>query len=145
MRDVVITAALELPFTRREPDRLKPQVWMTGFGASSLDFELVVWLAADAVKRPRSVNAAYTWAIDDALRAAGIEIPFPQQDVRVRSLFGLEGEAARELAFGRRGAGSVPDERPSAPSRNDALEDASRARQDTVDAARAPLAPPPER
>lgn len=144
VRDVVIAAALELPFTRREPERLKPQVWLTGFGASSLDFELVVWLAADAVKRPRSVNAAYTWAIDDALRTAGIEIPFPQHDVRVRSLFGLEGKDARELAFGRRVADSEPGPAP-APSRNDALEDASRARQDTVDAARAPIEAPPRR
>jgi small-conductance mechanosensitive channel len=126
VRDVVLEAARALPFTRTDSDRLMPQVWLTGFGASSLDFELVVWLAPDAVKRPRSINAAYTWAIDDALRAAGIEIPFPQHDVRVRSLFGLEGEAARTLAFGAHAGDAAPEAPAPSGGRNDALADAQR-------------------
>jgi small-conductance mechanosensitive channel len=65
-----------------------------GFGESSLKFELVVWPTLEAVRRPASIHAAYTWLIDDALREAGIEIPFPQRDIRIRSLFGEEGEEA---------------------------------------------------
>ena len=40
------------------------------------------------------MNAAYTWAIDDALRKACIEIPLPQREIRIRGLFGEEGEDA---------------------------------------------------
>ena len=96
VREAVLKAAKAVPFTSKE-DHQKPQVWLTGFGDSCLEFELVVWLSPDAVKRPSVVQAAYCWAIDDALREAGIEIPFPQRDLHVRSLFGLEGNDARQF------------------------------------------------
>lgn len=63
----------------------QPDVWLVRFGASSLDFELVVWVGADRVARPGNTQAAYLWAIDDELRAAGIEMPFPQRDLHLRS------------------------------------------------------------
>ena len=94
VRDVVLAAAKALPFTQPDTDSQKSQVWLVGFGDSSLNFELLVWPELQAVKRPNAMHAAYTWAIDAALRKAGIEIPFPQRDVRLRGLFGQEGEAA---------------------------------------------------
>jgi len=60
-------------------------VWLVRFGESSLDFELVVWVGPERVARPGNTNAAYLWAIEDELSAAGIEIPFPQRDLRWRS------------------------------------------------------------
>lgn len=66
-------------------DRHRPDVWLVALGESSLDFELVVWVGADRVARPGNTQATYLWAIEDALRAAGIEIPFPQRDLHVRS------------------------------------------------------------
>ena len=66
------------------------------FGDSSLDFELVVWLNPEAVKRPSAVQATYLWELHTALYKYGIEIPFPQQDVHVRSLFGLKDNQARQ-------------------------------------------------
>ena len=51
------------------------------------------------------MKAAYLWELDTALKAHGIEIPFPQQDLRIRSLFGLEGAAA--LAALRADAGLI--------------------------------------
>lgn len=104
VREAVLAAAKKVPFTLPDTDTNKTQVWLVGFGDSSLNFELVVWPTFEAVKRPASAHAAYTWAIDDALREAGIEIPFPQVDLRVRSLFGREGdEAARSVGLkGRR-------------------------------------------
>ncbi|MFT4584616.1 MAG: small-conductance mechanosensitive channel [Gammaproteobacteria bacterium] len=57
-----------------------------------MNFELVVWLTADAVGHPGAVHAAYSWAIETALAKYGVEIPFPQQDINVRSFFGGKDE-----------------------------------------------------
>jgi len=55
-----------------------------------------VWLTAQAVVRPGAVNAAYTWELDTALHKYGIEIPFPQRDLNVRSFFGRkDGEGLK--------------------------------------------------
>ena len=71
VRDAVLAAARASPFTLPETDARKSQVWLVGFGDSSLNFELLVWPDLPAVKRPNAIHAAYTWAIDDALRKAG--------------------------------------------------------------------------
>ena len=126
VREAVLAAARAVPFTLPDTETQKTQVWMTGFGDSALNFELVVWPRIDAVKRPASMNAAYTWAIEDALRCGDIEMPFPQVDVRLRSIFGHEGDAAvqslglKAVEHGSEGAG------PARASDNDALEDTVR-------------------
>lgn len=63
----------------------EPLVWMTGFGDSSLDFILGIWVSPEQVKRPTSLSSDYLWAIDDAFQRYGIEIPFPQRDLHIRS------------------------------------------------------------
>ncbi|HPF28299.1 MAG: mechanosensitive ion channel [Steroidobacteraceae bacterium] len=65
--------------------RRAPDVWLVGFGDSALNFELVVWVSRRLVTSPGRTEAAILWAIDDELRAANIEIPFPQRDLHVRS------------------------------------------------------------
>jgi small-conductance mechanosensitive channel len=137
VRDVVLKAAHEVPFTMADDSVRKTQVWMTGFGESALEFELVVWPTFEAVRRPAAMQAAYTWAIEDALRQAGIEMPFPQMDLRLRSLFGREGDAAvAALGFDREPT-SEP-EAASEPTRNDAAEnlvaDVARAEQAKAEA-----------
>ena len=94
VKRAALEAAAEVPFTLEQEGPRRPQVWLTGFGDSSLDFELVVWLTAEATQRPSAVKAAYNWALHSALQKYGIEIPFPQHDLHVRSLFGLTGNAA---------------------------------------------------
>ena len=131
VREAVLEAARASPFTLPETDTRKSQVWLVGFGESGLDFELLVWPTREAVKRPAAMHAAYTWAIADALDSAGIEIPFPQTDLRIRSVFGHEGEDALETLGMRRGpsrpSGSISpppaDSAPKAPPVNDAAED----------------------
>ncbi|MBX3431638.1 MAG: mechanosensitive ion channel [Hyphomonadaceae bacterium] len=121
VRDAVLAAARDVPFTMPDEGARKTQVWMTGFGDSALNFELVVWPTLDAVKRPRAMQAAYTWAIDDALRQAGIEIPLPQRDIRIRSFFGEEGDdALAALRLEKRADAYEP---PPQPTHNDAAED----------------------
>lgn len=125
VREAVLAAAHAVPFTLPDEGRQKTQVWLVGFGESSLNFELVVWPTLDAVKRPASMQAAYAWAIEDALRAGEIEMPYPQMDVRLRSLFGQEDGAALDALGLRRGEASRVAERPAAPrlGSNDAAED----------------------
>jgi small-conductance mechanosensitive channel len=96
VRDAVLAAAKSVPFTLPDEGARRTQVWMVGFGESSLNFELLVWPTLDAVKRPAAMQAAYTWAIEDALRAQGIEMPFPQMDLRLRSVLGREGDSGLE-------------------------------------------------
>jgi small-conductance mechanosensitive channel len=60
-------------------------VWLVNFGDSSLDFELIVWVGPEGVRSPGKVHAKYLWAIETELCKAGIEIPFPQRDLHVKS------------------------------------------------------------
>jgi small-conductance mechanosensitive channel len=123
VREVVLAAAKTVDFTLPDEGLRRTQVWMTSFGDSALNFELVVWPSVEAVKRPAAMQAAYTWAIDDALRAAGIEIPFPQRDIRIRSVFEREGEEAfHALGYKPKQVAEAEPERPVA-AQNDAAED----------------------
>lgn len=94
VREAVLKAAKAAPFTSPDDATRRAQVWLVGYGESNLKFELVVWPTVEAVRRPAAIFAAYTWLIDDALREAGVEIPYPQRDIRLRGLFGEEGEEA---------------------------------------------------
>ncbi|MGD1854419.1 MAG: mechanosensitive ion channel family protein [Leptolyngbyaceae cyanobacterium] len=58
-----------------------PEVFMMGFGDSSLDFELLVW-----IRRPQDhpkIRSDLNFAIASAFRKTGIEIPFPQRDINL--------------------------------------------------------------
>ncbi len=127
VREVVLTAAKTLPFTSPDDGTRRTQVWMTSFGDSALNFELVVWPTVEAVKRPAAMQAAYTWAIDDALRGAGIEIPFPQRDLRIRSVFAREGEAAfAALGYKHKAPETPAEPAPVVHTRNDAVHETLR-------------------
>ena len=124
VRDVVLEAARKLPFTLPDEGNRKSQVWLTGIGDNGLNFELLVWPTLDAVKRPAGMQAAYTWAISDALAAAKIEIPYPQTEVRLRTLFGLEAEGAlRALRLAEQPQETSTPGSPPQASRNDAIDD----------------------
>ncbi len=60
-----------------------PEVLFLSFGESSLDFELRVWVP-DADTR-LGVKSDLYHQIERAFREAGIEIPFPQMDLHLRS------------------------------------------------------------
>jgi small-conductance mechanosensitive channel len=94
VKAAVLEAANEVPYTLRGfiQGKREPEVWLVEFGDSSLNFELVVWLTKDAVMKPIAVKAAYLWAIETKLTEHGIQIPFPQRDLHVRSVFGKTAE-----------------------------------------------------
>jgi small-conductance mechanosensitive channel len=137
VRDAVLKAAHEVPFTLADTPQRKTQVWLTGFGDSGLKFELVVWPALESVKRPNAAHAAYTWAIEGALRSGGFEIPFPQRDLRIRSLFGDEGDAARQSLGLKPPRKAQPADVAPQETHNDAAEDLLRGAEE--DARRALL------
>jgi len=65
-----------------------PQVLFLGFGASSLDFELRVWVL-DVGER-LSVKSELHQGVDRSFREAGIVIAFPQRDVHLNGTKPLE-------------------------------------------------------
>ncbi len=72
---------------KHHPDVLKdpaPTVTFMNFGASSLDFDLRVSIPMIDVLM--KVRHEINLGIDRSFREAGIEIPFPQQDVHVRTI-----------------------------------------------------------
>jgi small-conductance mechanosensitive channel len=71
-------------------DDPEPRPLFRGFGDSSLDFELRIWTGAfDEFAR---VHSDLNVAINRRLAEAGIEIPFPQRDLHVRSVDELAGQ-----------------------------------------------------
>ena len=60
-------------------------VLMTALGESSLDFELRVWVGPKLISRPGGTKSRLLWALEEELTKRGIEIPFPQRDLRLRS------------------------------------------------------------
>jgi small-conductance mechanosensitive channel len=63
----------------------EPQVWLVGFGDSSLNFELIVWVSRNLLISPSRTQAKYLWALETQLAARGLEIPFPQRDLHLKS------------------------------------------------------------
>ena len=61
----------------------KPDLFFTGFGESSLNFELSVW-SSEMTVAPRRFRSDLYFAIEKTLRENHIEIPFPQRDVHLR-------------------------------------------------------------
>ncbi len=72
-----------------------PEVWFIGFGDSSLNFELLVWMNIRINSRKKVASDLY-FAIFEAFKEAGIEIPFPQRDLHIRSAEGLGVLAPRK-------------------------------------------------
>jgi small-conductance mechanosensitive channel len=64
----------------------KPGVRFAEYGDSSLNFDLLVWIDVRKVPR-RLVRSALYFAIFDEFKKAGIEIPFPQRDLHIRSMY----------------------------------------------------------
>ena len=67
-------------------DELHPiDVRLKQFGESSLDFELLAWTGPQTVGKPGGTQSRLLWALETELTQRGIEIPYPQRDLRIRS------------------------------------------------------------
>ena len=78
---LLLEVAKEDSRTLKDPEA---KVIFRAFGASSLDFELAAW-TKEMSTRPTSYISGMNFAIEKKLREHDIEIPFPQQDLHIRS------------------------------------------------------------
>ncbi|MFZ9001435.1 MAG: mechanosensitive ion channel family protein [Bacteriovoracaceae bacterium] len=85
VKKAALEAALEVDCTITNNPQRAPDVWLTEFGESSLNFELVVWVAGKKAKKDR-VDTDYLWELETKLKKYKIEIPFPQRDLHVKTI-----------------------------------------------------------
>jgi small-conductance mechanosensitive channel len=92
VREILVRVAASSETVVKYP---APEVWFVGFGDSSLNFELLVWMNIRTYSQHKVASDLY-FAIFDAFKEAGIEIPFPQRDLHIRSAEGLGALAPRK-------------------------------------------------
>ncbi|MDJ0941118.1 MAG: mechanosensitive ion channel [Woeseiaceae bacterium] len=85
VRKAAIEACEKVPYTLTHMRGREPDVWLVEYGDNSLNFLLLVWVNRQGARRPTRTRAAYLWALEDKLAEYGIEIPFPQRDLHLRS------------------------------------------------------------
>jgi len=83
VREILELVAREHPEVIIDGRAPAPRALFTGFGDSSLDFELRVRI--QRIERRFSVTSDLNFAIDKSFREARIRIPFPQRDLHIVS------------------------------------------------------------
>jgi small-conductance mechanosensitive channel len=78
--ELLVAAAISHPDVLAKP---APAAFFQGFGDSALNFQLYFWTTIDVSGRANSDVAV---AVSEALEQAGIEVPYPQRDLRLRGL-----------------------------------------------------------
>ncbi|MEX6634057.1 DUF3772 domain-containing protein [Hyphococcus lacteus] len=81
VRDILLDCAKSHPLIVAYPE---PYVTWMDFGASSLDFEIRAYL--NDISKGLGVRTELRFEIFKKLKEAGIEIPFPQRDVHIKSV-----------------------------------------------------------
>lgn len=80
VREKLLEVADELPHVKEKPE---PYVHFKGFGDSSLDFELRLWIPSPNYRM--NVSSEARFKIKEKFGENDIEIPFPQRDVWLKS------------------------------------------------------------
>lgn len=81
VRDTLLAVAGENQHTLKEP---APSAFLETFGENAIEFKLVVW-SSEMSARPSRYRSDINFAIAAKFREAGIEMPFPQRDLHIRS------------------------------------------------------------
>jgi small-conductance mechanosensitive channel len=85
--DPRVVEKILLDVASKEPmvtDYQSPAVRFVEYGDNSINFDLLVWIDVRETAR-RKLRSGLYFAIFDELKKAGIEIPFPQRDLHLRS------------------------------------------------------------
>jgi small-conductance mechanosensitive channel len=92
--ELMLQAAKDSPRVLSSP---MPTVWLQGYGDSSVDFELQLWIddPEEGIGNVRSDVLKRLWRL---FKESGVEIPFPQRDVNLRDTAALRDliEALRD-------------------------------------------------
>lgn len=78
---IIEAAVAELPFVLKEPDG--PDCELRGFGESSVDFAVEYWVAGIDDGKNKYASQV-NFAIWNALKAAGIEMPYPHRVIELK-------------------------------------------------------------
>jgi len=106
VREALLAAGRENPNTLKDP---APSVFLEKFGDNSIEFELVVW-SSEMSARPSRYRSDLNFAIEQKFREAGIELPFPQRDLHIRSgTLKVENVDAQETTKRRESANTPSD------------------------------------
>ena len=89
---LLLEAAMELP---RVLKRSVPQVWLNSFGDNAILFEVQMWIEdpEDGLGNLRSDLLKSIW---QKFQVSGVEIPFPQTDIRVKEWPSSPADAHKE-------------------------------------------------
>lgn len=82
VQDLLLATAHKHPDVLHAP---APDVLFTGFGDSALNFELRVWTIRQ-VQTPKTLASDLYFAIFRCFGENGVEIPFPQRDLHLKSV-----------------------------------------------------------
>ena len=83
IRSVLLKVAEKHPGVLKKPETV---VLFDEYGDSSINFYLVVW-TSDYINRPRVLKSELYYEIFRRFKEEGIEIPFPQRDLHLKSGF----------------------------------------------------------
>ena len=83
------------PAGMARPKSPAPTVWLRGFGDSSVDHEILAWIKDPeaGVGNVQSDILNRLWLL---FQEHGIEIPYPQSDVHIRSLPSPDGQVLEQ-------------------------------------------------
>jgi small-conductance mechanosensitive channel len=81
-RQLLLETAADVKRVLRDP---KPNCLLAGFGENAVNLELQVWIN-DPQNGVGSVKSDLLWGIWQRFRANGIEMPFPQRDLYLKSI-----------------------------------------------------------
>jgi small-conductance mechanosensitive channel len=81
VRTILLEAAANHPQVLKEP---APDVVFTGYGDNSINFKLRVWTAEHA-HTPARLQSDLYFTLFKAFAGQGVELPFPQRDLHLRS------------------------------------------------------------
>lgn len=87
VKEAALEAASEVDAILQHTPGREAQVRLVKFGDSSLDFQVLVWVSKLGLRRPGRTKAEFMWILETKLKEKGIEIPFPQRDLHLRSGF----------------------------------------------------------
>ena len=82
VKALIKEAILNIPVVLSEPE---PQIWLANHADSSLAFLAAIWVEGLNARQPARITDIVLSTIYKTLHEHGIEIPFPQMDLRLRN------------------------------------------------------------